>query len=228
MTSKRSPRLLLMDLDGTLANSMTVMRDAYEQFAARFGFQPTALEFDALNGPPLSQVVEELRRSHNIEEYTSRLIDWYSQMIEQLYGDVMPNDGAIDLVDAALRHACDVGVVTSNSRSRLEKWLDRCGIRNCFRITVTGDDVGRGKPHPEPYLAALELAGVRAIDAVAVEDSAQGVLSARSAKLKTFFLNGNDDEGDLDVHVIKSLRAVRDAIFPEAQAFPDQDTPGPM
>ena len=46
---------------------------------------------------------------------------------------------------------------------------------------MTGDQVSRGKPHPEPYLTAAAALGVRAEDCVAIEDSNTGAKSAEAA-----------------------------------------------
>ncbi|RYY48387.1 MAG: HAD family hydrolase [Actinomycetales bacterium] len=50
-----------------------------------------------------------------------------------------------------------------------------------FDAVVTGDEVSRGKPHPEPYLAAARMLGVDPADCLAVEDSATGAASADAA-----------------------------------------------
>jgi beta-phosphoglucomutase-like phosphatase (HAD superfamily) len=50
-----------------------------------------------------------------------------------------------------------------------------------FDVVVAGDDVSRGKPHPEPYLRAAELLGVDIRDCVAIEDSLTGLTSAEAS-----------------------------------------------
>ncbi|WP_163027289.1 HAD family hydrolase, partial [Pseudomonas viridiflava] len=51
---------------------------------------------------------------------------------------------------------------------------------------VIGGELARGKPHPMPYLTALELLGVSADEAIAFEDSLAGVQSAHAAGIHTF------------------------------------------
>ena len=55
----------------------------------------------------------------------------------------------------------------------------------CFAATVSGDDVQRTKPHPDPYLLAADLLGVPASSCVALEDSGIGATSARAAGCRT-------------------------------------------
>jgi len=53
-----------------------------------------------------------------------------------------------------------------------------------FDVIVSADDVTRGKPDPEGYLLALEQLGVRAADAVAIEDAPPGIAAAKAAGLR--------------------------------------------
>ncbi len=59
--------------------------------------------------------------------------------------------------------------------------LERAGMRACFAALVCAEDVERTKPAPDPYLLAVRLLGVTR--ALAVEDSASGIESARAAGL---------------------------------------------
>jgi putative hydrolase of the HAD superfamily len=65
------------------------------------------------------------------------------------------------------------------------KGLARIGLRHRFDIVVTGDDVARVKPAPDVYLEALSRLNVPSVRAVALEDSAPGIMSARAAGLAT-------------------------------------------
>jgi len=81
---------------------------------------------------------------------------------------------------------------------------------------VCGDEVPRGKPWPDPYLAALRQGGVSAGDAVAVEDSAQGAQSALAAGIATFGYRPSDRPGQdwpAGVTPIETFAALRDRLF---------------
>ncbi len=72
------------------------------------------------------------------------------------------------------------GLVTNTERGLVERALDTLG-REYFDITVTGDEVEAGKPHPAPYLRGAALLGLEAASCLAVEDSPTGSLSAHTA-----------------------------------------------
>jgi beta-phosphoglucomutase-like phosphatase (HAD superfamily) len=67
------------------------------------------------------------------------------------------------------------------SWKRFADQVVECLPSGSFRVSVTGDEVSRGKPHPDPYLLAAERLGVDARECVAIEDSPTGVRSALAA-----------------------------------------------
>lgn len=72
-----------------------------------------------------------------------------------------------------------LAVVSSSGRAEVEPVLERAGIRDCFVTLVTGEDVSRRKPHPEPYLLAAERLGIS--KPLVVEDSEPGAAAGRAA-----------------------------------------------
>ena len=83
---------LLLDLDGTLADSLGVMRGLYFRFLGDLGRKGSQAEFDALNGPPLDEVIERLRTSHGLEGSPEELRDAYLDAVGAAYEsvEVMP------------------------------------------------------------------------------------------------------------------------------------------
>lgn len=182
-------RGLFIDLDGTLANSLPVMRLAYDQFLARFDKLGNDIEFGEINGPPLSKIVEILADTHSLPGTTHDLMSAYKAIIALVYKSVQPNEGAMELLHSAKAQGYKVGVVTSNSAKLTTDWLQRVGIYKLLDTLVTGEQVSQGKPNPEPYLTALEKTGCVAHRSFAVEDSFMGVRASVDAGLNTFHLS---------------------------------------
>ena len=188
MTAPLNPAGLFIDLDGTLADSLAVMRMAYEGFLGQFGVAGAHSEFALLNGPPLSEVIRRLRATHNLPGELEALTDNYYRLIDELYRSVAPAPGARELLERAQRFSCKVAVVTSNSAGRTEAWLAAVGLAPLIDFIISGDDVTRGKPDPEPYLMAAARAGLDGQICAAVEDTIQGAQAAMGAGLSTFLL----------------------------------------
>ena len=184
----RPIKALLLDLDGTLADSLGVMKDVYRRFMTGEGRTPTDAEFNRLNGPTISEGVRVLKLTHGLAAPHAELLARYQALVEEVYMSVMPREGARALLEAAKGRGLTVAVVTSNGETRTRAWLARAGFGGLIDVVVGGDAVARGKPAPDPYLAALKCARCAAADARAVEDSPQGAIAARAAGIATLAL----------------------------------------
>jgi HAD superfamily hydrolase (TIGR01509 family) len=74
-----------------------------------------------------------------------------------------------------------LAIVTGCVRDQLALAHATSGLLGFFDAIITSDDCSDGKPHPEPYLAAVRALGVRAEHCIAIEDSPRGLASARAA-----------------------------------------------
>ena len=74
-----------------------------------------------------------------------------------------------------------LGLVTGSPRDKVERMHRDNGLLDYFEVIITDDDITRPKPHPEPYLKALERLGLEASRCLAVEDSRRGLASAHAA-----------------------------------------------
>jgi HAD superfamily hydrolase (TIGR01509 family) len=92
--------------------------------------------------------------------------------------------GVADLARAARARGMKVGVASSSSRDWVHGHLERLGILDLFDCVCSRDDVEHVKPEPDLYIAALECLGVDADVAVAIEDSPNGITSAKRAGLR--------------------------------------------
>jgi HAD superfamily hydrolase (TIGR01509 family) len=92
--------------------------------------------------------------------------------------------GVADLARAARAAGMKVGVASSSSRDWVRSHLERLGILDLFDCLRARDDVEHVKPDPDLYLASLECLGVSAAEALAIEDSPNGVMAAKRAGLR--------------------------------------------
>ncbi len=215
MAPSINPRAILIDLDGTLADSLSVMRLVYEEFLEQFEVDPTDAEFDSLNGPPLYEVVHRLKVSHALAGEVEVLIDKYFSLINLAYKNVKPCPGAIEFLQKAKANRCTVGIVTSNSTYLAHTWLRMVNLSHLIDFVISGDDVVNGKPSPEPYLLASEFASRPTDEIVAVEDSPQGASSAIEAGLKTYIITHelSSDSWPHSVLPVRSLVSLAEQLW---------------
>lgn len=92
-------------------------------------------------------------------------------------------DGAREAV-LALAGSVPLGLASSSTRSLIDAVLDLGGLAGAFTVTVSSEEVARGKPSPDVYLRALDGLGVAPARSVAVEDSAAGIRAASAAGMR--------------------------------------------
>lgn len=182
-------RALLLDFDGTLVDSLGVLKGVYTQFLKQRGKTPTDQEFDRINGPPLTVGLAMLREAHGLPESNDELLARYLALVAAAYEHAPPAPGAVDLIKGVRARGWATAIVTSNTLSETQRWLKRWALDAAFDAVIGGDCVQRGKPNPDPYLAALERLECEADLAVAVEDTATGIRAATGAFIDTWALD---------------------------------------
>lgn len=189
-------KALLLDFDGTLADSISSLKRVYAAFLAQFGVAGSESEFNSINGPPLSQIVDFLQRTHGLPGSLQSLEQSYLALIASSRLTTPPAEGADRLLREARQLGWRIALVSSSSHGDVERWLERNLLRADVDLIVGGDQVRCGKPDPEPYALALAQLGCPAGAALAVEDSRMGARSAMAAGVRTFAIAPADDRSD--------------------------------
>jgi HAD superfamily hydrolase (TIGR01509 family) len=106
------------------------------------------------------------------------------ERMQERYRDGLPLiDGAVEAV-RRIGDRWPLGLASSSNRPLIDLALERMGVAELFRATVSSEEVERGKPAPDVYLEAARRLGVAAGRAAAVEDSANGIRSAKAAGMR--------------------------------------------
>ncbi len=177
------PDAILFDFDGVLADTEPVHCACWAEVLAPFGVTLTWEYYrDHAIGVDDREVVRELAAARHPP------IDWRvlfaqyptkKRLFRERTLAAPPFDAALDGLLAELHGDYKLAVVSSSSRAEIESLLMAGGLRKHFDTVVTGEDVTRHKPDPEPYLEAARRMG--ATTALVVEDSAAGQASGRAA-----------------------------------------------
>lgn len=181
---------LFLDLDGTLADSMLVLRAVFIDFlnARRVELEPEV--FRGLAGVRLPEIMLFLKERYGLSQDPEQMADEYLESVGDRYeSEAKPAPGAHELLEAAKDRGVHVAVVTSSPEFVARTFLEAHGLDGHVSSVVSADSVIQGKPHPEPFLAALKQAGLPAERGLAVEDSAAGAQSAMAAGLATYLIS---------------------------------------
>jgi sugar-phosphatase len=164
---------IVFDCDGVLVDSFVAVERAWDQLARELGL-PSEELLATIHGVRAEDTLRRWVESDRLDAALSRL-----EVLElEAARTAQPIAGARELV-AAL-DGSRWGVATSGSRVLATARLQACGFPEPA-VLVAADDVERGKPHPDPYLAAAAGLGVPAEQVVVFEDSPTGAEAARVA-----------------------------------------------
>ena len=179
------PLAALIDMDGTLYDSMGNHADAWHRLATELGITATREEFFMYEGRTGASTLNILfnraygrdATSEEIEQFYARKALYFTQM-----PSVKPMPGAMQMLDFFKEVNMRRVLVTGSGQRSLIDRLER-DFPGTFTpdMMVTSRDVKCGKPHPEPFIKAMEMARVRPSQAIAIENAPLGVKSAFDA-----------------------------------------------
>ena len=168
-------------MDGTLVDTEPYWMECEHALAAKYGGQWSDEHGLAVVGGDLIDSATYMREHMGIDrtprQIVEELLDGVVRLIER---EVPWRPGARELLAELRALAVPCALVTMSWRRFVEPVV-RALPAGSFEAVVCGDEVSRGKPHPEPYLRAAELLGFAPQDTVAIEDSPTGTASAEAA-----------------------------------------------
>lgn len=186
MTAVNRWRAVLFDLDGTLADTVElILRCFRHTMQTHLGATPPDAHFLAGIGTPLPVQIGGFARSD--EEQSEMLATYVAYQREVHDRMVRPFPGAATVISELRLRGVAVGIVTSKARGIARRTMEVCELHDRFDVVVCGDEVERGKPHPEPVIRALR--GLGADDeperVVFVGDSPHDLRAGRAAGTRT-------------------------------------------
>jgi mannitol-1-/sugar-/sorbitol-6-/2-deoxyglucose-6-phosphatase len=130
---------------------------------------------------------------------------WTSKTVDQLYGEIMESmhdlimkrvelkEGFMDVLKMFTGKGLPLAVASASPFILIEAALKRFKLADYFSIINTGDNEDVGKPHPALYLGAARRLGIEPVHCLAFEDSFNGAISAKAARMKLVAVPDNKD-----------------------------------
>lgn len=172
---------VFFDMDGLLVDTEKVWLAVETEVAERLGGSWGPEHSERLVGGSLAATAAYLVRVTGTTATPAEVAELLLEgVLRRLAQGVAPMPGALELLAEVRRAGVPAGLVTSSVRPIADAVLAAVG-RARFDTVVTGDEVARPKPDPEPYLTAARRLGVDPGRCVALEDSPNGVTAATAA-----------------------------------------------
>ena len=175
------PEAVIFDLDGVLLDSEQRWNEAKEALVEEAGGTWRGEAARAMMGMSSPEWVAYLRDELGVPWEAERVNREVVRRMRDGYAEGLPLlPGALECV-RALAERWPLGLASSSNRELIDLFLDVAGVRELFRATVSSEEVARGKPAPDVYLAAAEGVGADPRRCVAIEDSENGMRAAHAA-----------------------------------------------
>jgi len=179
---------VVFDLDGVLLQSEEVWDSVRERYVRERGGrydEEVQRAMMGMSAPEWSRFLHEDAGVPDDPDAINR--DVVARMLEAYRHELPLLPGA----EAAVRRAAarfPLGLASSSNREVFEAVLELAGLTDCFRATVSSEEVERGKPAPDVYLEAARRLDVAPERCTAVEDSHAGIRSAKTAGMRVVAL----------------------------------------
>lgn len=177
------PLAVILDMDGLMLDTEPISLRVWRQEAQALGYELD----DALCGRMIGQSVstnKAMLLAHFGEGFP---VDELARNTHARYRECLERDGVphkpglVDFLSFLVDRDVPRAVATSTGGALARHKLERAGVLHFFETVVGGDEVPRGKPAPDIFVAAAERLGYRPADCIVLEDSGPGIRGAADA-----------------------------------------------
>lgn len=187
------PKVVLFDMDGVLFNSMPIHAQSWSGVCTEYGLDMSPEEAYMHEGRTGEATINILTKKYwNRKATPQEIQDIYAAKCRSFneFPEAERMPGAEQVLQKVKESGLEIYVVTGSGQQSLLQRL-QTNFPDYFspERLISSKDVKHGKPHPEPYLMALERAGVQPWEALVVENAPLGVEAAVAAKVFTVAVN---------------------------------------
>ena len=201
---------VVFDLDGVLVDSEHVWDEARKKLAAERGgrwHDRASRDMMGMSSLEWSRYMhDEIGLREPPEEISAEVV----RRLEEIYRRELPLvEGAREAVER-LAARWPLALASSSNRELIDLVLELSGLARHFSVTVSSEEVARGKPAPDVYLEAGRRLGVPPERCAAIEDSENGIRSAKAAGMRVLAIPNpqyppEDDALALADEVLRSI-----------------------
>jgi len=176
-------RALIFDCDGTLADTMPLHLQAWQEMMAKFGGVITPREFWEFAGVPTKVIINTLNERHGTKVPLEIALIEKERLYFEIIHQVQPIAQVVD-VAMLYRGKLPMAVASGGERYVVERTLLTIGIHDMFDAIVSADDVEHGKPSPDIFLESARRLKVEPEHCLVFEDADLGLQAASRANMR--------------------------------------------
>ena len=191
---------VIFDMDGVIVDSEIHWKTTEGYFLQSLIPTWNINDQDKILGLGVHDLYALLASTYQLQKTKEQFLELYQEMANVIYGEkVSLIEGFTELLSVLHANHIPVALASSSPWTWINIMLERFNLRDSFQAIVSADELeGEGKPSPAIYLLTAKRLGVSPTRCIAIEDSKNGVLSAKNAGMYCIgFRNGFNDEQDL-------------------------------
>lgn len=178
---------VIFDMDGVIVDSEPLWRDVMVEVFAEVGNPMTHEQCAETTGLTIEAVIDYHYEKKpwtgaTKAETVRRIVE---RLIETIYQKAVPMPGLLEAISLFKSLGLKIGLSTSSSHNIIQAVLEKLEVQEVFDAINSAQDVVLGKPHPQVYLNTITDLQVDPTRCFAIEDSLNGLVSAKAARLKT-------------------------------------------
>jgi HAD superfamily hydrolase (TIGR01509 family) len=191
---------IIFDMDGVLVDSEKHWAIEETKYLATWISAPHDEYHKDIVGMSISEIYDHFKSRYDIKMDMKEFLDAYDEMAVDIYenlSNLIPN--VMDFLALLRNEGYTLALASSSPRYWVSMAVKRFELEPFFKVTVSASEIGcKGKPAPDIYLFTAEQLRKDPADCLAIEDSRNGVISAKEAGMKCIGLrNGFNEEQDL-------------------------------
>lgn len=195
---KKSVQAVIFDVDGVLIDSEPFWRESEIEVFARHGVRLSESDCLLTVGMRIQEVADYWFARRPWQGAAPDLVagEILQGVIERVKTRGAPMPGLAEAIRLLRERGLRLALASSSARILINAVLDRLGLRSAFDAVCSAENEPLGKPHPGVYLSAAALLALPPEACIAVEDSINGVLSAKAAGMRCIAIPLPELRGD--------------------------------
>jgi mannitol-1-/sugar-/sorbitol-6-/2-deoxyglucose-6-phosphatase len=181
----QSLRAVIFDLDGVLADSEPWWNEIDKKLLGEYGATYHGQYHRDVLGVSYRLAVEFYKKAFGLSVPTEELMQRRGEIAAQFFASrVGLFPFAKEVLQGLRRMNLHLALATSSVSASARPFLSRHKLTRFFDVILTGEEIERGKPHPDIYLRAAEKLGVPATECLVIEDALSGIAAAKAARMR--------------------------------------------
>lgn len=204
-------KAVIFDVDGLIIDSEPAWQKTHNEFITKNKLAINEQYKETFRGIGLKELVVQLKEKFKMPESVEDLLHEYREIFYRNFFSsqkVPLLEGVEECVKAFYAKGYVLAIATGgHTNEKMTKMLEDFDLLKYFSVIVSSDEVHRGKPNPDVFLHAAEKLQIKPEKCLVIEDSVNGILAAKAAKMLVYGVNQEEKV----FNDIKDTRA--DAVF---------------